>query len=130
MSASPTPTRVLVVDDDPGMRRVMQWALEDEGYTVVAAAGAAQAVAAAAEHPPAVVVLDYGLPDGDGASVARELRAVAADAALPIVLVTADGRASEKAERAGAVAHLHKPFDVGELVQLVGSASDGVVGGT
>jgi DNA-binding response OmpR family regulator len=130
VSAGPTPTRVLVVDDDPGMRRVMQWALEDEGYAVVAAAGAAQAVAAAAVHSPAVVVLDYGLPDGDGASVARELRAVAADAALPIVLVTADGRASEKAERAGAVAYLHKPFDMGELVRLVGSVSDGVVGGT
>jgi CheY-like chemotaxis protein len=45
--------------------------------------------------------------------------------ALPIVLVTADGRASEKAQRAGAVAYLHKPFDMAELVRLVGRACSG-----
>jgi DNA-binding response OmpR family regulator len=125
MSRNAIAASVLVVDDDPRMRQVMQWALEDEGYAVVAAGDAAAAVAAAAVHRPAVVVLDYGLPQRDGASVAQELRAVMADAALPIVLVTADGRASEKAERTGAVGYLHKPFDMGELVRLVESARAG-----
>jgi DNA-binding response OmpR family regulator len=122
VSEQTAPARVLVVDDDARMRQVIQWALEDEGYAVVAAGGPEEAVVAAAEQAPAVVVLDYGLPQADGAAVAHRLRAAAANAALPIVLVTADGRASEKAERAGAVAYLHKPFDMAELVRLVGSA--------
>ena len=122
MSASAEGALILVVDDDPRVRQVIQWALEDEGYAVVAADGPEQAVAAATARRPEVVVLDYGLPNQDGATVAMRLRAVTGDAALPIVLVTADGRASEKAERAGAVAYLHKPFDVGELVEVVESA--------
>jgi len=122
LSESQSAAHVLVVDDDPRMRQVMQWALEDEGYAVVAAPDAAAAIAAAAAQRPAVVVLDYGLPNGDGASVARQLRAATADAALPIVLVTADGRAPEKAAWTGAVAYLHKPFDVGELLRLVANA--------
>ena len=124
MSTHPTAARVLVVDDDARMRQVIQWALEDEGYAVVAAADGAQAVAAAADHPPAVVVLDDGLPRGDGAAVAGQLRALSAGAAPPIVLVTADGRAAEKAARAGAVAYLHKPFELEDLVRAVGRARD------
>lgn len=116
------PTHVLVVDDDARMRQVMCWALEDEGYSVAAAADAEEAVAAAAGRRPAVVVLDYGLPNGDGASTARELRAVTGAPALPIVLVTADGRASEKAARAGAAAYLHKPFEVDDLLRAVRGA--------
>jgi len=122
MAEQSTPAHVLVVDDDERMRQVMSWALEDEGYSVVTAADASQAVAAAAGRRPAVVVLDYGLPDGDGARVARDLRAATGESVLPIVLVTADGRASEKAARAGAVTYLHKPFDVDDLVRAVRSA--------
>jgi DNA-binding response OmpR family regulator len=110
---------ILVVDDDESLRRVICWALTDEGYSVVEAAGVDEALAAAAVRAPAVVVLDFGLPDGDGASVARGLRELADASAPPIVLMTADGRASEKAERTGAVAYLHKPFDVGQLVEAV-----------
>lgn len=113
---------VLVVDDDPRIRQVVCWALEDEGYSVAEAGDAEQAVAAATQRPPAVVVLDFGLPKGDGATVAGELRAVTGEPALPVVIVTADGRASEKAARAGAVAYFHKPFDVDELLRAVRGA--------
>jgi two-component system phosphate regulon response regulator PhoB len=125
MSTEPDPKAVLVVDDDERMRQTIRWALEDEGYVVATAGGAEDAVAAATERRPAVVVLDYGLAGGDGAEVARRLRAAMASGELPIVLITADGRASEKAARVGAAAYLHKPFDLDELVALVARSGAG-----
>ena len=111
---------ILVVDDDHGIRQSLQWTLEDEGFTVDTAGDGSEAAARAAARPPALVILDYGLPATDGATVAKELRA-SCGAQLPILLITADGRAAEKAQRAGAHAYLHQPFDLDELVELVQS---------
>ena len=109
---------VLVVDDDPKVREVAVWALEDEGFTVDAAGNRQQAVERAQKRRPALVVLDMGLPPDNGDTVAADLRAACGER-LPILVITADGRASEKAQRVGAFAYLHKPFDVEELVRLV-----------
>jgi CheY-like chemotaxis protein len=109
---------VLVVDDDPRMRDVAVWALEDEGLLVESAANRAEATERARRHQPALVVLDMSLPPDDGTTVAAELRATCGEH-LPILVVTADGRAAEKARRVSAFAYLHKPFDVEQLVQLV-----------
>ena len=109
---------VLVVDDDANVRQVVQWTLEDAGFSVEVAGDGQSALKRAVAQRPAVVVLDIGLPDGDGAGVAARLRAACGDH-LPIVVVTADGRAAEKARRAGAYAYLHKPFDGDELVAVV-----------
>ena len=125
MSLGRRSARILVVDDDPNMLQVIRWTLEDEGFAVTGATGGDQAVAAASAARPDVVVLDFGLPPQDGATVAVRLREVTANAGLPIVLVTADGRASEKALRCGAVAYLHKPFDADELIAAVSQASTG-----
>ena len=109
---------VLVVEDDPKMREVAVWALEDEGLVVEAAADRREAAERARGRPPALVVLDMGLPPDDGDTVAADLRAACGEQ-LPILLITADGKASEKARRVGAFAYLHKPFDVDQLVRLV-----------
>src|SRR5262245_10072227 len=109
---------VLVVDDDPKIREVAVWALEDEGFTVDAAGNRQQAAERAQECAPALVVLDMGLPPDNGDTVAADLRAACGER-LPILVITADGSASEKARRVGAFAYLHKPFDVDELVRLV-----------
>ncbi len=109
---------VLVVDDDARIRQAVQWTLEDEGLTVLVAADGRQAEQRAAERTPAVVVLDMGLPDLDGASLAARLRQ-RCGAELPILLITADGRAREKAGLTGAYAYLSKPFQMDELVRLV-----------
>jgi DNA-binding response OmpR family regulator len=109
---------VLVVDDDPKMREVAVWALEDEGFAVDAAADRRQAAEQVRRRRPSLVVLDMGLPPDSGDAVAADLRA-ACGAALPILVITADGRASEKARRVGAFAYLHKPFDLEQLVRLV-----------
>jgi len=111
---------VLVVDDDPKVREVAVWALEDEGFAVEQAAGRREAAERARRRPPALVVLDMGLPPDDGGTVAADLRAACGEH-LPILVITADGRASEKARRVGAFAYLHKPFDLDQLVRLVRS---------
>lgn len=109
---------ILVVDDDPKLREVAVWALEDEGFVVDVAGGRREAAERVQRRPPALVVLDMGLPPDAGDSVAADLRAVCG-AHVPILLITADGQASQKAKRVGAFAYLHKPFDVERLVLLV-----------
>jgi two-component system response regulator MprA len=109
---------VLVVDDDPRMRDLATWALEDEGFAVEVAANRHQASEQARRRPPALVVLDMSLPPHDGDTVAADLRGLCGPQ-LPILVITADGKASEKARRVGAYAGLHKPFDVEHLVRLV-----------
>lgn len=109
---------ILVVDDDPGLREILQEALESEGLLVDAAADGMQALVLAAQRRPSLVVLDWGLPMFDGDAVAARLRQAHGDD-LRILVITADGRASEKARRARAVGYLHKPFDINKLVSTV-----------
>lgn len=110
-------SKVLVIDDEPEIVQFVSSALEDEGYEVLKAANGRQAANAAARDKPDLIVLDMQLPRQDGHEVAQELRRVHGD--IPILLITADGRAQEKAQRVGAFAFLSKPFDVTELVALV-----------
>ena len=112
------PPPVLVVDDDLHVRQVVQWALEDAGFTVVTAADGEAALVQAAICRPRVVVLDFGLPNADGVTVAAQLRSTCGSG-LSIMLITADGRAAEKAARVGAYAYLHKPFEDRALVATV-----------
>lgn len=111
-------TWVLVVDDDPEIREVVTWLLEDEGLPVETAADGQRALDCATRARPALIVLDMGLPILSGEEVAARLRAHYGEPP-PIIVVSADGRAAEKAARIGARAYLHKPFDVDELVRLV-----------
>src|SRR5215472_16433092 len=101
---------VLVVDDDADVRQVVRWALEDAGFDVLTAADGPTAFSQAEQQRPGVIVLDHGLPSTDGTYVAACLRRICGEH-LPILIVTADGRAAEKARRAGAYAFIHKPFD-------------------
>jgi CheY-like chemotaxis protein len=109
---------VLVVDDDPQVRRVITWALEDEGYAVRAAADGREALDRAAEHVPDLVVLDIEMPVLDGYAAARELR-TRYGASLPILAITADGHAPLKARRLHANAFVRKPFRVDALLAAV-----------
>lgn len=113
-----TQETVLLVEDDPSVRQMMQWALEDEGITVGIAVDGQQAVDWISRQKPALVLLDMGLPLVDGDGVAGHLHNHYGDG-VPIVVVTADGHAAAKAARVGAVDYLQKPFDVESLVQRV-----------
>jgi DNA-binding response OmpR family regulator len=115
---------ILVVDDDPGLREIIRETLEDEGFSVDVARDGLQALELAAQRRPELVILDWGLPVFDGDVVAARLRGIHGED-LRILIVTADGRAAEKARRARAFAYLHKPFDVNALADVVRRGLDG-----
>ena len=103
---------------------MITWALEDDGFEVDSAVDGPDAVQRALLRTPSLVVLDMSLPGLDGFGVARALRK-RFGGGLPILVVTADGHPRQKAERVGAYAFLHKPFDVGTLVHHVRAGLSG-----
>ena len=115
---------ILVIDDDPGLREIIQETLEDEGLVVDVAGDGLQALELAARRRPELVILDWGLPLFDGDVVAARLRSMHG-VGLRVLIVTADGHAAEKARRAGAFAYLHKPFDVDVLMDTVRRGLEG-----
>jgi two-component system KDP operon response regulator KdpE len=106
---------ILVVEDEPQMRRFLRTSLRAHGYQVVEAATAREGLAQAAGRTPDVVLLDLGLPDAEGLDVARTLRA---RGRTPIVVLSARGREQDKvaALDLGADDYLTKPFGLGELL--------------
>src|SRR5579884_3083115 len=107
--------RVLVVDDDRGLRDVLRRALNLGGYDVRLADGGAAALGAIASETPDAVVLDIGLPDIDGLEVCRLLRREGNR--VPVLMLTARDAVADRIEGldAGADDYLVKPFDVDEL---------------
>ncbi|HEX6511757.1 MAG TPA: response regulator [Chloroflexota bacterium] len=108
---------VLVVDDEREITQFIGGALEDEGYAVSTAADGQQAVDLVAQDRPDLIVLDMMLPRLNGDEVAAEVRRMHGE--VPILLITADGRADEKARRVGAFDFLSKPFDLNRLLDIV-----------
>jgi DNA-binding response OmpR family regulator len=115
------PPKILVIDDDPDIRRLVQLELTGAGYEVAFAHDAVSAMTVARKEQPAVVVLDIGLPGGDGYLVMERFRQFPALETIPVVVVTARERVEARAKSlaAGARAFLPKPFDPSELRALV-----------
>jgi two-component system KDP operon response regulator KdpE len=109
---------VLVVEDDPQVRRFLRASLDVHGYRVVEASTLAEAMLAATSHNPEVVLLDLGLPDGDGLEFTRRIREWST---VPLLVISARGRESDKVEAldAGADDYLTKPFGVNELLARI-----------
>jgi two-component system response regulator MprA len=106
---------ILIVDDDPGVRQVLERVLRDEGFVVECAANGYQALDRIAAHPPDVVLLDLQMPVMSGWSVLRQLRRTCQQ--VPVVLMTAGYRAAGEAEQNDVAGFLAKPFD--NLEQIV-----------
>ena len=108
-------TRVLVVDDEPPIRRALAINLRARGYEVGTAGDGAEALAAAAEQPPDVLVLDLGLPDMDGVAVIESLRRWSA---MPILVLSGRSDSVDKVDAldAGADDYVTKPFGMDELL--------------
>lgn len=118
----PIPT-VLVVDDEALIRWSLSEGLSDSGFPVLVAGSAAEARRELHAHQgDLVILLDLRLPDVSDLSLLREVRTTRPDA--PVVMMTAHGAPEEAAEaaRLGASAFVGKPFDVSEIVRLVGEA--------
>jgi CheY-like chemotaxis protein len=118
---APRPTRVLVVDDQQPMRRVLELSLTAHGYAVDGAATGASALERARQRVPDLIVLDLGLPDMDGLQVIAGVREFSA---VPILVISArDAETADAAARAaGADDYLTKPFEIGQLVGRVRAA--------
>jgi CheY-like chemotaxis protein len=115
---------VLIVDDDPFIRRLIATTLEDvAGFHLEEAGDGVEAVEAAQAKGPAIVFLDIDMPRMNGIDACRELRALDGPAeAMTIVMLTAAGPEAEaEARAAGADLFLTKPFSPLDLLQLVDS---------
>jgi two-component system response regulator MprA len=108
--------RILVVDDDHAVRRSIDRALRLEGYDVVTVASGGEALEALALGPLDAVILDLGLPDLDGLSVCRSIRAAGDD--TPVLMLTARDAIDDRVHGldAGADDYLVKPFALAELL--------------
>ena len=116
--ATSTPARLLVIDDEPQIRRFLDISLRAQGYRVALADGGEAGLALLATEGADLVVLDLGLPDRDGAEVLRALREWSQ---VPVVVLTVRGDEPEKvaALDAGANDYVTKPFGVQELMARI-----------
>jgi len=112
---SPPEPLVLVVDDEATVRQALERALKLEGFAVSTAAGGHAALEEVAARPPSVVVLDVMMPDLDGVSVVRRMRADGVD--VPVCILSARDEVSDRVAglQAGADDYLVKPFALSEL---------------
>jgi len=106
---------VLVVDDEPQLRQLLRTTLTAHGFRVIEADTAERATIEAASHKPDLVILDLGLPDGDGQDVVTSIRKWSS---LPIVVLSArtEERQKVRALDAGADDYITKPFSMAELL--------------
>ncbi|NUN15523.1 MAG: response regulator [Myxococcales bacterium] len=109
---------VLVVEDETQMLRFLRTALSAQDYRVVEAGTVKEALVAATTHNPEMILMDLGLPDGDGIDLTRQIREWSQ---VPIIVISARGREGDKvaALDAGADDYLTKPFGVNELLARI-----------
>jgi two-component system, OmpR family, KDP operon response regulator KdpE len=113
--------KVLVVDDEPQILRVLRPALKASGYEVVGAATVAEAFGALQEGMPDIIILDLGLPDMDGKEALRKIRVLTN---TPVIVLSARDREAEKvmALDLGADDYVEKPFGMDELLARMRTA--------
>lgn len=114
-------TKVLIVEDDDDLRRGLTWRLQESGYEIVTAPDGVAAISVARHEHPDVVLLDLGLPAGDGLKVLERYANLPDVSAIPVVVLTGrDPRTAEPATRKFHVAaFLQKPADNKDLIEAI-----------
>lgn len=111
---------ILVVDDDPDILDALSEILEGEGYRVRRARNGREAFDRLGPVPPQLILLDLMMPVMDGWEFATRLRQESQlSSDVPIIVLSADRNVGAKARELGAVGHLSKPFELGELLHLL-----------
>jgi CheY-like chemotaxis protein len=110
--------KILVVDDDPIMHRVLKPYLERNGYEMLEAGNGRQAIARAKRELPQLIILDVRMPEMGGLAALRELKETESTKGIPVIVVTvnADRSTVLESEVSGAAAFLTKPFRPSELL--------------
>jgi DNA-binding response OmpR family regulator len=113
--------KILVVDDDPDVRLGLQLRLNANHYDVIFAADGVASIAEARKHMPDLVILDLGLPAGDGFSVLERMRANEKLSSIPVIVLSARDRVGnrDRALKAGAKAFLQKPMANDKLLAVI-----------
>jgi DNA-binding response OmpR family regulator len=113
--------KIMIIDDDPDMRLGLHIRLKANNFQTVFAADALSAVSEARKHQPDLIILDLGLPAGDGFVVMERFRANVYLAATPVIVVSARDRVAneQRAIKAGARAFLQKPVDNDQLLATI-----------
>ena len=112
--------RVLLVDDEPGLRDAVQAYLEDSGFTVDVAANAQIGLKKLQENPPELIISDIMMPRVDGYAFLQQVRSQEGYKHVPFIFLTAKGLTTDRIQgyNAGVDAYLPKPFDPDELVAI------------
>ncbi len=119
--------KILIVDDDQDTRQLLKIRLQAKGYETAFAWDAVTAISATREERPDLILLDFGLPGGDGVVVMERLQTFPALAHIPIVIVSAREPTStaQRALLAGAAGYVQKPIDNEKLLAAISSALRG-----
>ena len=112
---------VLLIDDEPKIRRFLRAGFELQGFSVLETENAADGLKAATFNAPDLIILDIGLPAGDGFVVLERLQQSASLSNIPVIVLTARDPQStrDKIMKAGATAFFQKPADNGELLGAI-----------
>lgn len=115
------PKSVLVVEDDPDQRRLLERMLTAGGWRVLTAPDGAAGVRVATAEPPDVVVLDVMMPELNGFQACRRLKSEPATRDVPVVILTSKDQPTDEfwAREVGADAFMHKPADIPALMALL-----------
>jgi DNA-binding response OmpR family regulator len=113
--------KILIVDDDPDVRLGLHIRLKANDYEVIFAADGMASIAEARKHMPDLIILDLGLPAGDGFSVMERLKANDSLSLIPVIVLSARDRSAnmDRALKAGAKAFLQKPVDNAQLLSVI-----------
>ncbi len=122
------PYKILVVDDEPPIMRLMEFILARHGHTMLTAVNGEEALERAYAHAPDLILLDIMMPRIDGYEVARTLRADPQFARMPIIMLSAKAQEEDiqKGMEVGVDAYITKPFSPDHLVQVVQEQMDRV----
>ena len=115
------PHKILIVDDEPFMLRLIQHHLEHAGYEMIQARNGREAVEAATRENPRLVVMDAMMPNMDGLTALRKLKQEPATRSIPVIMLTANPHkySREEAESSGAAIFLTKPFSPTQLLEEI-----------
>ncbi|MBN1781629.1 response regulator [bacterium] len=115
--------KVLIVDDDSGIRKLLGRFLEREGFTAIEAENGLEGVEIAKKEQPDLIILDVMMPQMDGLTAARLIKFYKPLSEVPIIFLTAKDaeKEIELAEEARAEAYITKPFDVRQVIEVVKS---------